>query len=139
MDPSARKAQGLSVRVVVRVRPITSTDASHACTCLSVDPDRQHVSLSPPEAGRAGHKYSFDAALTDAATQEEVYEAAGVQQLVQAAAQGAPGVCRGTGKNSTKSPGNPSNNFFVGIGWLQGRVLCSCAGHCRQRGALQPR
>lgn len=91
MDPSARKAQGLSVRVVVRVRPITSTDASHACTCLSVDPDRQHVSLSPPEAGRAGHKYSFDAALTDAATQEEVYEAAGVQQLVLAAAQGAPG------------------------------------------------
>lgn len=91
MDPSAKKPQGLSVRVVVRVRPITGTDTSRSCTCLSVDPDRQHVSLSPPDGARAGHKYSFDAALTDAATQEEVYEAAGVQQLVQAAAQGALG------------------------------------------------
>ena len=133
MDPSARKAQGLSVRVVVRVRPITSTDASHDCTCLSVDPNGQHVSLSPPEAGRAGHKYSFDAALTDAATQEEVYEAAGVQQLVQAAAQGAPDGVQGPGKDSTGSPGHPSNAFLVGIGWLQGGLLCSCTGYCRQR------
>lgn len=80
-----------AVRVVVRVRPQMPTDQGTSCEAMQLDPDGVHIQLTPPsgpQEKRQGHKYQFDAALYCDATQEDVYEKAHVQQLVNSAASG---------------------------------------------------
>ena len=57
------------MRVVVRVRPITGTDADPSCSALTVDPDRLHVALTAPLDRRACKRFTFDAALDQATSQ----------------------------------------------------------------------
>ncbi|KAG1655965.1 hypothetical protein FOA52_009392 [Chlamydomonas sp. UWO 241] len=85
------RTKGASVRVVVRVRPITSTDTTDSCEALKLHDDGEHVILTPPEGpadARKGHQYAFDACLGQNVSQEDVYATARVQELVDAAASG---------------------------------------------------
>ncbi|GAX73258.1 hypothetical protein CEUSTIGMA_g712.t1 [Chlamydomonas eustigma] len=87
-EASSRKPEGQSVRVVVRVRPLTSTDNGGTCSALSINPNGQHVQLSAPHDKRTTRQFSFDAALDQHISQEDMYSTSGVQGLVDAAAQG---------------------------------------------------
>ena len=60
---------GQSVRVVVRVRPLTETDGAANCDALSVDHVGLHVPLTSPIDRRSSKQFQFDAALGSGASQ----------------------------------------------------------------------
>lgn len=72
-DPSNPAPQGRSVRVCVRVRPVTEGDGqTPTCNLLTCDGPNRVISLNNPTDKRAGKNFKFDAIFDPTTSQVKV-------------------------------------------------------------------
>eukprot|EP00050_Salpingoeca_kvevrii_P012961 m.25973 g.25973 ORF g.25973 m.25973 type:complete len:775 (+) comp4517_c0_seq1:364-2688(+) len=82
-------ASSSAIRVVVRVRPLSSAESARRdAEALECADDKQTVAVSAPSSSHPSKTYTFNSVMGPDVSQEEVFNTCGVKHLVDSALEG---------------------------------------------------